>query len=165
MTPEDIEANLKARDCSIIEHAGDFALVYSFGYNGRKRAHDLLSKVRANALAEAWAWLHPELRVAERIEIIKRIVAQEFGLSIEQLCGASRPESIATPRRIAMALALTITNASTYMVGATFGGRDHGTALYAKKSLESECEVNLELGARIGALRQQCLLAFERAKL
>jgi chromosomal replication initiation ATPase DnaA len=164
MTPPEIEAAMKEKGCVLVEDRGDFALVYPFGYEGRKRSQDLQAKTRDAALVEAWKWLHPEQRVAERIEIIQRMVAAEFGISIDLLCAGGRAEPMATARRVALALAATITPASTYLIGASFG-REHGTVLYAKKSIEDQCAVDLPLAARVGTLRAQCQAAFEKAKL
>src|SRR5690606_27778046 len=108
MTPAEIEVEIERCGCTIIEDRGDFALVYPFGYEGRKRSHELLAKQRDLALVEAWGWLHPEQRVAERIDIIQRLVAAEFGISMDMLCGSGRAEPTATARRVAMALAAAI---------------------------------------------------------
>ena len=41
----------------------------------------------------------------EIVDKIKRIVAEHFGITVDDLVGSSRPERIAWPRQIAMMLA------------------------------------------------------------
>jgi chromosomal replication initiation ATPase DnaA len=164
MTTVEIETQLLQRGCSLAEDAGDFALVYPFGFENRKRSHDLQAKTRDAALAEAWDWLVPEQRVIHRIEIIRRFVAAEWAISVQTLCGGSRAEPVATARRVAMALAATITPASTYLVGTEFGDRDHGTVLYAKTSVAAQCETSGEFAVRVGMLRAQCLAEFGKGR-
>lgn len=162
MTPGEIETALTVNGCAVIEDGGYFALVYPFGYEGRKRSQDLTAKTRAAALAEAWAWLHPEKRVMERIEIIQRAVSNDFGVSIEGLRNGNRAEPMATARRVAMALAATITPASTYCIGTLFGGREHHTVLYAKQSVKDQGETDLPFAARVDLLKRACLAEFEK---
>jgi len=165
MTTEEISAALAANRCEILEDQGDFALVYPYGYSRSKRAHGLKSKTREEAVFEAWAFLQPEFRTEQRIDIIQRVTAAEFGLSVIELCGSSRPEPIATARRIAMALAAEITHAGVYQIGALFGGRDHSTASYAKQSVRDQCETSAAFANRYETLKARCLWEFEKGKL
>lgn len=158
MTATEIEAALALRKCAIVEDAGDFALVYPYGYEGRARSHDLTAKTRAAALQEAWDWLHPEARMMERIEIVQRVVAMDFGTTQEALCNGGRPEPLATARRVAMALAAELAPASTYVVGHAFN-REHNSVMYAQTSIADQCAIDERFAARVGALRQACVAA------
>jgi chromosomal replication initiation ATPase DnaA len=71
---------------------------------------------------------------------------------------------MATARRIGMALCASITPASTYLIGAAFGNRVHGTVLYAKQSVEDQCVIDLKFGARVAGLRALCLAQFEKGR-
>lgn len=154
MTTVEKDAALKLRGCDIIEDRGDFALVYPYGINS-KRAHDLAAKTREEAIVESWDWLNPDQQVAERIEIIQRVIASAHGTTAEELIGGGRPEPLATARRIAMAIARQLTPASTFRIGDTFL-RDHGTVIYAEKTIAEQCESDERFAARFGALRELC---------
>lgn len=165
MTTDEIAAALAANRCEILEDRGDFALVYPYGYSRSKRAHGLTAKSRDDAIAEAWAFLQPEFRTEQRIDIIQRIAAAEFGLSVVELCGSSRPEPIATARRMAMALATEITSAGLYQIGSLFGGRDHSTASYARRSVTDQCETSAAFANRYDTVKARCLLEFQKGNL
>lgn len=62
---------------------------------------------------------------------IQELVAQEFGLTIEQLTSPSRSGDVAWPRQLAMYLAREHAAATLPAIGREFGGRDHSTVLYA----------------------------------
>jgi chromosomal replication initiator protein len=64
------------------------------------------------------------------IEQIQGAVSEIFHLSIAELRGDRRQQSIAYPRHIAMYLCRELTDASLPKIGAKFGGRDHSTVLH-----------------------------------
>lgn len=164
MTTKEKVAALASRGCDIIEDKGDFALVYPIG-NGSKRAHDLAAKSHEAALVEAWDWLYPEQYLAERIDVIQRVVAKEYGTTVHDLCNGGRPEPLATARRVAMVLTRQLTPASHHAVGHAFN-RDHASVIHAEKSIADQCMTDHQFGARLGAIRELCkaTIAMSREK-
>lgn len=61
--------------------------------------------------------------------------AQYFKLSVDDLYGSSRSQSIATARQIAMYLCRERTSLSLPKIGQLFGNRDHTTVMYAYKKI------------------------------
>ncbi|GAA3028448.1 chromosomal replication initiator protein DnaA [Microbacterium dextranolyticum] len=61
--------------------------------------------------------------------------AQYFRLSVDDLYGSSRSQSVATARQIAMYLCRERTNLSLPKIGQLFGNRDHTTVMYACKKI------------------------------
>jgi chromosomal replication initiator protein len=61
--------------------------------------------------------------------------AAYFGLSIEDLCGASRSRVLVTARQIAMYLCRELTELSLPKIGQQFGGRDHTTVMHADRKI------------------------------
>jgi chromosomal replication initiator protein len=61
--------------------------------------------------------------------------AQYFGLSIDDLCGASRSRVLVTARQIAMYLCRELTDLSLPKIGQQFGGRDHTTVMHADRKI------------------------------
>jgi chromosomal replication initiator protein len=63
--------------------------------------------------------------------------AAYFGLTIEDLCGASRSRVLVTARHIAMYLCRELTDLSLPKIGQQFGGRDHTTVINADRKIRS----------------------------
>jgi len=66
------------------------------------------------------------------------IIAQTaayFGMSIDDLCSASRSRVLVTARQIAMYLCRELTDLSLPKIGQQFGGRDHTTVMHADKKI------------------------------
>jgi chromosomal replication initiator protein len=61
--------------------------------------------------------------------------AAYFGLSIEDVCGASRSRVLVTARQIAMYLCRELTELSLPKIGQLFGGRDHTTVMHADRKI------------------------------
>ena len=73
----------------------------------------------------------PEINVAT----IMAVAASYFGLSLEELCGASRSRILVTARQIAMYLCRELTDMSLPKIGQAFGGRDHTTVMHADRKI------------------------------
>ncbi|MDP9395715.1 MAG: chromosomal replication initiator protein DnaA, partial [Actinomycetota bacterium] len=58
-----------------------------------------------------------------------------FGLSMEDLCGASRSRVLVQARQIAMYLCRELTDLSLPKIGQQFGGRDHTTVMHADRKI------------------------------
>ncbi len=61
--------------------------------------------------------------------------ATYFGLTVEDLQGASRSRVLVTARQIAMYLCRELTDLSLPKIGQQFGGRDHTTVMHADKKI------------------------------
>ena len=79
---------------------------------------------------------------------VVKAVARVFGLSEAEIMGRSRTRDVALPRQIAMYLMREEGNASLPQIGASLGGRDHTTVMYA-------CEKVADLIERDDMLRRQ----------
>jgi chromosomal replication initiator protein len=63
------------------------------------------------------------------------VTAQYFKLTVDDLYGSSRSQSVATARQIAMYLCRERTSLSLPKIGQLFGNRDHTTVMYACKKI------------------------------
>src|SRR5674476_491719 len=61
--------------------------------------------------------------------------ADYFGLTMEDLCGASRSRVLVTARQIAMYLCRELTELSLPKICQLFGGRDHTTVMHADRKI------------------------------
>ena len=73
----------------------------------------------------------PEITAAQ----IMAATASYFGVTIDDLCGASRSRVLVTARQIAMYLCRELTDLSLPKIGQTFGGRDHTTVMHADRKI------------------------------
>ncbi|MDP3143447.1 MAG: chromosomal replication initiator protein DnaA [Candidatus Omnitrophota bacterium] len=65
------------------------------------------------------------------IELIQKIVADNFSVPTNDLKSKRRNKNIVLPRQIAMYLSRELTNLSLPEIGVGFGGKDHTTILYS----------------------------------
>jgi chromosomal replication initiator protein len=103
----------------------------------------------------------PQGEAAEvSIKRIQDLVAERFGLSLDELCGDKRSQNIVYPRQVAMYLSRELTDSSLPKIGKEFGGRDHTTVIHATSKIarlirEDRSVWNLvqELTARVKQVR------------
>jgi chromosomal replication initiator protein len=94
------------------------------------------------------------------VEQIQETVVERFGISVQELTGDRRSQSIVYPRQVAMYLCRELTDSSLPKIGKKFGGRDHTTVIHATSKIaklikEDRNVYNLvqELTARIKQAR------------
>jgi len=61
-----------------------------------------------------------------------------FGISADELTGASRVAALARARQIAMYLCRELTDLSLPKIGSRFGGRDHTTVMHSVKKIDTK---------------------------
>ena len=86
---------------------------------------------------------------------IMRKVAERYNLTLADMTGKRRTANIAWPRQIAMFLCTRLTDLSLVAIGEAFGGRDHGTVIHARKTVEGRMEVDPKEKRAIEALLNQ----------
>jgi chromosomal replication initiator protein len=70
------------------------------------------------------------------IQAIQRLIADKFGLSIEELMHKSPRGPVTVPRQVAMYLAKQLTDSSLLEIGRYFGGMHHTTVMHAIAKME-----------------------------
>jgi chromosomal replication initiator protein len=85
---------------------------------------------------------------------IVRVVADYYGVNLDQLRSSKREKAIVVPRQIAMYLIREETDISLLRIGAELGGRDHSTVLHACDKINREMQDNDELRREISAVRE-----------
>ncbi|MFK7909043.1 MAG: chromosomal replication initiator protein DnaA [Akkermansiaceae bacterium] len=86
--------------------------------------------------------LQEEGKKRVNIDGIQKTVSDYYDLRIADMTSRRRPSNIAFPRQIAMYLSRKLTPCSLMEIGEAFGGRDHGTVIYAVRKVQQrmECE-------------------------
>jgi len=74
------------------------------------------------------------------IDGIQKAVSEHFDLRIADMTSRRRPNNIAFPRQVAMYLSRQLTPCSLVAIGEAFGGRDHGTVIYACRKVQQRME-------------------------
>jgi chromosomal replication initiator protein len=74
------------------------------------------------------------------IDAIQKAVTKYFDLRLADMTSSRRPANIAFPRQIAMYLSRKLTPCSLVEIGDAFGGRDHGTVIYACKKIKQSID-------------------------
>ncbi|MBW4459509.1 MAG: chromosomal replication initiator protein DnaA [Nodosilinea sp. WJT8-NPBG4] len=93
---------------------------------------------------------------ADKIEAspssVLAVVAEKFGVSVEELKGSSRRREISQARQIGMYLMRRHTDLSLPKIGDAFGGKDHTTVLYSYTKIEKLLKRDLDLAQTIRQL-------------
>lgn len=111
---------------------------------------DQLDQSRIDELLKDF--LNREVPQCVKIERIQQVVADHFGLDFDDMSSKARPRRIAYPRQIAMYLARKLSGASLKEIGNSFGGRDHGTVLYAHRLIGDQLTDDADLKLHVGEL-------------
>ncbi len=86
------------------------------------------------------------------IDMIQNEICRTFGISMSDLKGDKRSQSIVYPRQIAMYLCRELTDSSLPHIGRKFGGRDHSTVLYAVNKIAKLIKQEREVYTRVQQL-------------
>jgi len=84
-----------------------------------------------------------------------QIVAEFYGLKLNELLSRSRKRELVMPRQIAMYLMREELDASFPLIGQEFGGKDHTTAMYAWRKIKKEVEEEGRIKQEIDFIKQR----------
>jgi len=88
------------------------------------------------------------------MDIIQRVVAEEYHLTPNDLKGKKRSAGIVRPRQISMYLCREITEYSQTEIGQAFGDRDHTTVIHSHKKIEEESRSDTNLYSTLERLKR-----------
>jgi chromosomal replication initiator protein len=89
------------------------------------------------------------------VDDVKRIVAERFALSTDELISPARTARISWPRQLAIHLAREHTDASLKAIGEAFGGRNHATVLHACKRVSERLAEDNNVAHELDSLTQR----------
>ena len=89
------------------------------------------------------------------VDTIKRQVCKYYNISLKDMDSSRRSRVYSYPRQIAMYLSKELTDLSLPKIGASFGGRDHTTVLYAYDKIKGELTTNEELKKQIQEIKDR----------
>jgi chromosomal replication initiator protein len=114
------------------------------------RGIPLTSEIVDIALAD----MLPRRREVEPNQVIQ-MVAEAFGITVEQIIARSRARQVALPRQIAMYLLREEAHISLPQIGEALGGRDHTTVMYGCDKVADLLEQDDRLRRRVVDIRDQ----------
>jgi chromosomal replication initiator protein len=88
------------------------------------------------------------------IEVVQRVISEQYGLKIGDLKSQRRTKSLAFTRQVAMYLSRKLTGASLPHIGEKFGNRDHSTVFHAVQVIERRRELDPAFGAKVQDLEK-----------
>jgi len=84
-----------------------------------------------------------------------QVIAEFYGLNLEDILGKSREKRLSFPRQIIMFLLRQELKMSYPNIGDELGGRDHTTAMHAFEKISREIENNLKLRQEMELIKQR----------
>lgn len=88
-------------------------------------------------------------------EKIREIVADHFGIKVDDLASEKRNKDLAHPRQIAMYLCCDMTKVSLTHVARTLGKKDHSTVIHGRDKIIEELNKNESLQKTIDILKKK----------
>ncbi len=86
------------------------------------------------------------------IDIIQKVVAEHYNISLSDIKGKKRDRKYVIPRQIALYIARQLTEYSLKELGNEFGGRDHSTAMHSLEKVEDALKIDSQLDSVIQLL-------------
>ena len=84
-----------------------------------------------------------------------QLVAETFGVSVDDLLGRSRSRHIAFPRQVAMYLLREVSELSLPQIGAHLGGRDHTTIMYGWEKISALIQKDTTLKSKVLSINEE----------
>jgi len=88
------------------------------------------------------------------IESIQKMVAEHFGLKVQELKAKNNSRPIVVPRQIAMYLAKQMTEASLPEIGRQFGGKHHTTVMHSIEKIDTARRTDKDLNRTLNKLME-----------
>jgi chromosomal replication initiator protein len=89
------------------------------------------------------------------VDRIQEVVAEHFGLRLDDMKARRRTRTVAYPRQVAMYLARELTDLSLPRIGEAFGGRDHTTVIHAVEKIEEASRDDATLSRSLATIIQK----------
>jgi chromosomal replication initiator protein len=88
-------------------------------------------------------------------DLVRRRVAEAWGVSSEALQSKKRTKDLTVPRQVAMFLIKELFDIPLVEVGKLFGGRDHSTVIHSISKVEEEMTTDAAFRERVSRLREE----------
>ena len=86
------------------------------------------------------------------LDIIQKVIAENYQISISELKGKKRDKKYVFPRQVAIYIARELTEISYSELGNEFGGKDHSTIMHAYDKIAESIKLDSSLESKINIL-------------
>jgi chromosomal replication initiator protein len=138
-----------ARNCRSNVRELEGAIIKLLAYSSLTRREvttDLAREALGGVLLEG-----PRLEITP--DLIRRKVAQEWGVSVEGLSSKRRTKELTVPRQVAMYLIRELLDLPLVEIGKHFGGRDHSTVIHSINKVEEDLQSDDDFHGRVEGIR------------
>ncbi len=90
-------------------------------------------------------------------DLIINIVADQFGVSADNIISKKRNSEFVRPRQVVMYLCCEYTDASLTQIGKILGNRDHSTVINGRDKITNEMDENKELENKIQIIKKKMI--------
>ncbi len=104
------------------------------------------------ALAEMFSVKDPRRAT---IDMITAVVAEYYGVSVDDIKSKKRNREVSVPRQTAMYLCRELNGASLPRIGQEFGGRDHTTVMHAVEKVEGDLKHDADTRRAVEDIRRR----------
>ena len=88
------------------------------------------------------------------IDVIKKVVSNEFGITVKDMISKSRKQAVVRPRQLAIFLSRRHTSQTIQSIGKNFN-RYHATVIHSINSVEKELKKKGEIKKQLDILEQK----------
>ena len=88
-------------------------------------------------------------------QLIVEVVAEYYGITVDQMISKNKSKNITEPRQIAMYLCRELTNNPLESIGKLLGGRDHSTIIHGANKVADEYKRNEEYRKQIDSIKKK----------
>ena len=99
--------------------------------------------------------ISPDIPLEVTPQLVVEVVAEHFGITMDQITSKSRSNDVAKPRQIAMYLCKNMTDASLETIGKAVGGRDHSTVVHGIKKVGDDISTDTSVERLVGTIRKK----------
>ena len=89
------------------------------------------------------------------VDLIKEMVAEHFGISVDKLGSKTRKQEIALARHLSIYFSKEYTKNSLKTIGKYFGGRDHSTILHSCKTIKDRMDTDVAFKDTVASLERR----------
>ena len=101
--------------------------------------------------------ISPDIPLEVTPQLVVEVVAEHFGITMDQITSKSRSNDVAKPRQIAMYLAKQHTKAPLTTIGSAIGGRNHATVLHSCKAVSNLIETDKAFRRQVEEIEKKVL--------
>lgn len=146
--PQEVKEYI-ASNCTSDVRKLESAIMRVFAYATITNAGEITYELAVEALND---YFSKNIIAKNKIELLQKIIADMYNITIEDLKGKKRKKEITVPRQIAMYIAKEHINESFPKIGSEFGGKDHTTVMYSVNKLKDELKTNKKLQEEINKI-------------